>query len=262
VATDSVTPYTVPGSPTAVTIEIQGNIAFVSWVAPVADGGRSILSYTVTASSGDSCTTTSAAERTCEISGIDPGYTDFTVVATNIAGDSIGAMAEAGTIPESLDLGGKIFDITTATVRPGGLLVGSGTLVIGSTTIVLAFQFNVVSHEFSATGSVAIGPNTTISGSFSYDESDGWAASFSLVPTDCQSLGAGLSICALAVAMSSTPVDGGVTLQLEVSGELLIAGGNRIAATFSYTDPSNWSLALSGTVGLGFGPVALVGTFA
>jgi hypothetical protein len=139
-------------------------------------------------------------------------------------------------------------------------LVGSGTLVIGSTAIVLAFQFNVVSHAFSATGSVAIGPNTTISGSFSYDESDGWSASFSLVPTECQSLGAGLSICALAVAMSSTPVDGGVTLQLDVSGELLIVGGNRIAATFSYTDPSNWSLALSGTVGLGFGPVALVGT--
>ncbi|CAB4323800.1 MAG: hypothetical protein F2520_07705 [Actinobacteria bacterium] len=261
VATVSVTPYTVPGSPTSVTIEIQGNLAFVSWVAPVLDGGRSILSYTVTASSGDSCTTTSPAELTCEISGIDPDFTDFTIVATNIAGDSIGAVAsEAGTIPESLDLGGKAFDITTATVRPGGLLVGAGTLVIGSTTIVLAFEFNVVSHAFSATGSVAIGPNTTISGSFSYDESDGWSASFSLVPTECQSLGAGLSICALAVSMSSTPVDGGVELQLEVSGEFLIVGSNRIAATFSYMDPSNWALELAGTVGLGFGPVALVGS--
>ena len=260
-ATGSITPYTVPGSPTAVTIEVQGNIAFVSWVAPAVDGGRSILSYTVTASSGGSCTTASAAELTCEIGSIDPGYTDFTVVATNIAGDSIGAVAsEAGTIPESLDLGGKTFDITTATVRPGGLLVGAGTLVIGSTTIVLAFQFNVVSHAFSATGSVAIGPNTTISGSFTYDESDGWAASFSLVPTECQSLGAGLSICSLAVAMSSTPVDGGVELQLEVSGEFLIVGSNRIVATFSYMDPLNWSLGLAGTVGLGFGPVDLAGS--
>jgi hypothetical protein len=260
VATDSVTPYTVPGSPTAVTIEIQGNIAFVSWVAPVADGGRSILSYTVTASSGDSCTTTSAAERTCEISGIDPGYTDFTVVATNIAGDSIGAIAEAGTIPESLDLGGKTFVITTATVRPGGLLVGSGTLVIGSTTIVLAFQFNVVSHAFSATGSVAIGPNTTISGSFGYDESDGWSASFSLVPTECQSLGTGLSICALAISMTSTQGDTGTELHLEISGTLPIAGANQIGATFRYTDPSNWNLEVSGAVGLGFGVVDLSGT--
>jgi len=259
--TVSVTPYTVPGSPTAVTIEVQGNIAFISWVAPVVDGGRSILSYTVTASSGGSCTTASAAELTCEIGSIDPGYTDFTVVATNIAGDSIGAVAsEAGTIPESLDLGGKTFDITTATVRPGGLLVGAGTLVIGSTTIVLAFQFNVVSHAFSATGSVAIGPNTTISGSFTYDESDGWAASFSLVPTECQSLGAGLSICALAVSMTSTPVGDGVELVLEVSGELVISGVNRIAATFSYTDPSNWSLELAGSVGLGFGTVVVAGT--
>jgi len=260
-ATVAVTPYTVPGSPTAINIEVQGDTAIVSWTAPAANGGRSIVSYTVTASSGGTCTTSSPSQLSCSISGIDPDYTDFTIVATNLAGDSIAAVAsEAGTIPESLDLGGKTFDITTATVRPGGLLVGAGTLVIGSTTIVLAFQFNVVSHAFSATGSVAIGPNTTISGSFSYDESDGWAASFSLVPTDCQSLGAGLSICALAVSMTSTPVGGGVELVLEVSGELVISGVNRIAATFSYTDPSNWSLEVAGSVGLGFGTVAVAGT--
>ena len=260
-ATSPVTPFTVPGSPTAVAIDLQGDSAIVSWTAPVTDGGSTIVSYTVTASTGETCTTSSPSERTCTIAGIDPGFTDVTVVATNAAGDSLGAVAsETGTVPESLDLGGVDFHITTATVRPGGLLVGAGTLTIGSTTIVLAFQFNVVSRAFSATGSVAIGPNTTITGSFSYDDADGWSASFSHVPAECQAIGAGLSICALAVSMSSTPGDTAPMLHLEVSGELVISGVNRVATTFEYTDAANWSLTLAGTVGLGFGSVDLAGT--
>ena len=80
-------PATVPNPPTGLLV-IKGNKQVaVQWTAPADNGGANITRYTVTSSPGSfTCVTTT---RTCTVTGLTngTGYT-FTVVATNVAGDS------------------------------------------------------------------------------------------------------------------------------------------------------------------------------
>ena len=87
---------TAPGTPTAT----AGNgSATVSWAAPSSTGGAAITGYTVTSSSGQTCTTTALS---CIVTGLTNGssYT-FTVVATNTVGDSAASSASAAVIPQA-----------------------------------------------------------------------------------------------------------------------------------------------------------------
>jgi uncharacterized repeat protein (TIGR02543 family) len=77
---------TRPDAPTSVGVIAGDAEATISWSAPATDGGSEITGYLVTASSGQSCTTTATS---CVIEGLTNGvaYT-FNVVATNQIGDS------------------------------------------------------------------------------------------------------------------------------------------------------------------------------
>ena len=57
----------------------------VSWLAPDSTGGSPILSYTVTASNGQTCTT-GPTQMYCLVSGLPSGTYTFTVKATNAIG--------------------------------------------------------------------------------------------------------------------------------------------------------------------------------
>jgi hypothetical protein len=99
-ASNSVTPYAPPSTPAAPTASAGNTTASVSWAAPANDGGRPIISYTVTGTPGGTCTVAAAAPRTCTIAALTNGtpYT-FTVKATNAVGDSLASAASIAVIP-------------------------------------------------------------------------------------------------------------------------------------------------------------------
>jgi len=98
---ESVTPATVPDSPTGVSATRGDNSATVTFTAPSSTGGSAILAYTVTADPGG--LTASCPSSPCTISGLVNGtsYT-FTVHATNTQGDSAESNASGAVTPATV----------------------------------------------------------------------------------------------------------------------------------------------------------------
>jgi hypothetical protein len=99
------TPVTVPGPPTNVLAGSDSASADVTWVAPVANGGSAITSYTATAYTaltggsvaGTACASAGSA---CSITGLTNGTTYFvSVVATNGAGSSTASSPRTTVVP-------------------------------------------------------------------------------------------------------------------------------------------------------------------
>ncbi len=96
------TPRTVPDAPTNVVGISGNNQVTISWSAPLFNGGSPITNYSVSSlpavTPPAGCTTTTAL--TCNFTGLTNGtaYT-FTVIATNIAGDSLPSAASATLTP-------------------------------------------------------------------------------------------------------------------------------------------------------------------
>ncbi len=80
---------TVPGFPTSVRAEDQGDDVTVSWVPPTNDGGSPIVAYEVTTSPDAASCTVDDSENSCVISGLQP-WANYTidVVAINAIGRS------------------------------------------------------------------------------------------------------------------------------------------------------------------------------
>jgi hypothetical protein len=95
-ASNSATPYTVPGAPTVGTATATGTTtATVAFTAPASNGGSAITSYTATSSPGNiTATLSQAGSGTITVSGLTQttAYT-FTVYATNAAGNGASSAA-------------------------------------------------------------------------------------------------------------------------------------------------------------------------
>lgn len=89
---------TVPDPPTAVSAFPGDHKAIVSFAAPLSNGGSAITAYTVTTSPGGVIATGTSSP--IAVSGLNNGtpYT-FTVVATNLIGDSLPSAVSAAVIP-------------------------------------------------------------------------------------------------------------------------------------------------------------------
>ena len=98
VASNAVTPATVPGAPTAVGATSGNGSATVSWTPPASNGGSAVTGYTVTASPGGA--TAISAGTSAVVSGLSNGtsYT-FTVTATNTAGTGPASSASNAVSP-------------------------------------------------------------------------------------------------------------------------------------------------------------------
>jgi chitodextrinase len=102
-SSNTVTPSTVPGAPTMGTTTAGNSQATVTFTAPASNGGSPITGYTVTSNPGGLTGTGSSSPIT--VTGLTNGtaYT-FTVVATNISGNSSPSSASNSIIP-SLSVG-------------------------------------------------------------------------------------------------------------------------------------------------------------
>ena len=90
----AITPSSVPGAPTNVSVVVGNAQATVSFNPPSSDGGLAITSYTVTSSPGG--TTASGTSSPIVISGLTNGSTyTFTVKATNSKGTGTSSAASS-----------------------------------------------------------------------------------------------------------------------------------------------------------------------
>lgn len=98
-----ITPRTLAGAPTNVSISPGDKQLGVSWRAPSSNGGSAVTSYTVTAQPGSVTCTAIAPSTSCNLLGLSNGSVySVTVVATNPAGDSVASTTVTGspvTIP-------------------------------------------------------------------------------------------------------------------------------------------------------------------
>jgi uncharacterized protein (TIGR02145 family) len=115
-ASNSVTPSTVPGSPTIGTA-IEGDAqASVTFTAPVSNGGSAITGYTVTSIPGSFTGTGTASPIT--VTGLTNGtaYT-FTVIATNANGNSLASSASNSVRPHTpstiYDVEGNFYNLVS-----------------------------------------------------------------------------------------------------------------------------------------------------
>ena len=103
----STVPFTLPGVPTNITASAGVSQVTVSWNSPTTDGGSPITGYTVTAydSAGDvagTCTT-DGSTFSCIVTGLTNFVTyTFTVMATNLAGNSPVSKAPALPNPQTI----------------------------------------------------------------------------------------------------------------------------------------------------------------
>src|SRR5262249_22299984 len=97
--TNSVTPASAPGAPTAVSAIAGDGQATVSWSAPASNGGAAITGYTVSSSGGQTVTVGGAALNATVIGLTNGTSYSFTVKATNAAGTSPASAASNAVTP-------------------------------------------------------------------------------------------------------------------------------------------------------------------
>jgi uncharacterized protein (TIGR02145 family) len=182
-ASNSVTPATVPGTPTIGTASAGNTSASVAFTAPASTGGSVITGYTVTSSPGGFTGIGTASPIT--VTGLTNGtaYT-FTVIATNAKGNSTASSLSNSVTPTSVpgaptigtatkgnaqatvtftvpsNNGGSAITGYTVTSNPGSI-TATGT----ASPIIVTGLANGTAYTFSVTAANATGSGTPSSAS-------------------------------------------------------------------------------------------------
>jgi uncharacterized protein (TIGR02145 family) len=182
-ASNSVTPSTIPGAPTIGAATAGNAQATVAFTAPASNGGSAITGYTVTSSPGNITKTGSVSPIT--VTGLTNGtaYT-FTVIATNVNGNSLPSSASNSVTPSSVpgaptigtatggnaqatvtftapaSNGGSTITGYTVTSNPGNI-TGTGS----ASPITVTGLTNGTAYTFTVTATNAIGNSSPSSAS-------------------------------------------------------------------------------------------------
>ena len=230
VASNSVTPVTLPGAPTSATATGGNTQASVSFAAPASNGGSAITGYTVTSSPAggvDSNAGTTGLNHT--ITGLTNGvaYT-FTVTATNAEGTSVASVASNSVTPATVP------DAPTSAAATGGNTQASVSFAAPASNGGSAITgYTVTSSPAGGVDSNAgtTGLNHTITGL-----TNGVAYTFTVTATNT----AGTSVASVA-SNSVTPVT------LPGAPTSATATGGNTQASVSFAAPaSNGGSAITG----------------
>jgi hypothetical protein len=136
-----VTPATVPDAPTSVSgvSDTNANVS-VSWAAPDNNGGSAITSYTVTSTPGSFTVDVSGDILVALFTTLTNGtsYT-FTVIATNIAGDSLESIASDAVIPLEVP---STVPITSSSPGNGTATINWSTPISNGGTEITSYRIN------------------------------------------------------------------------------------------------------------------------
>jgi hypothetical protein len=123
-AQEIVPPPSVPNAPTSVTAVVGDTQAMVSWTAAVTNDGSSVTGYTVTSHPGNFTATSASTSAT--VTGLTNGISyNFTVVATNITGDSLPSSASNDIVPITIHT-------ITASTGSNGTIFPSGAISVNN----------------------------------------------------------------------------------------------------------------------------------
>ena len=251
-ASASVTPFGIPGSPTAVSATAGVTSAAVSWTAPASNGGSAITSYKATASPGGLFCTSAASP--CTVSGLTAAtaYT-FTVTATNTYGTSSASAASGSVTPYTTPGAPTISTVSRGFTVSGSVSNASIAFTAGSTNGA-AITNNTVSCT-SSTGGVA----TSGSGAVSPISVTGFTqrATYTCTMTSTNSAGASAASAATAAFMAwgvpAAPASVSIAEASSQSKTLYISvvgansGGQNLTSMTASCTSSNGGPALSYT---------------
>ena len=175
-SSNAIVPTSVPKPPLNVSAGAANQAAIVTWTAPSYDGGSPVSGYTVTASPGGASVTVGGGARSATVPGLTAGPYSFSVIATNVNGNSIPSSVSNSVMPYPVHVmytldgwGGVHGDGATPGVATSAYWAGqswarsAALLSDGSGGYVLD-QWGGL-HEFGAAappGPVAYWPNTDL----------------------------------------------------------------------------------------------------
>ena len=239
-----VTPSTVPGAPTAVTGVSGNSQVTVSWIAPVDNGGTTIISYTVTSGEFTKTVTGNPPLTTTIVTGLTNGTSyQFTVAATNSAGTGSASTASAAIVPATIPSAPTIISATSgntqATISWNAL---TGYLQTGGAAII---NYRLTSSPGGFT-TTTTGTSATLSGL-----TNGTSYTFTLYATN--SVGNGYVSTSSAVIPATVPdapigvtVVGLINNQIRISWTAPFNQGSAITGYTITSSPAGFSTTITG----------------
>ncbi|MGZ6266939.1 MAG: fibronectin type III domain-containing protein, partial [Candidatus Limnocylindrales bacterium] len=269
---NSVTPATVPGPPSAVTAVLGNRSALVSWTASAANGST-VTAYTVTASDGiHTCGWTTGA-LSCTVGGLTNGtpYT-FTVTATNGVGSGPASSVSNAVTPAAVPDkptnvvatrgdtsasvawtapadNGSTITVYTVTSSPDGQTCG---WTVGQLSCPVTGLRNGTAYTFTVTARniVGMGLPSDISNSVTPAAAPG-------APTGVQATGADSAaiVSWTAPASNGSPI-AGYTATAWPGGRSCSTTGGLTCAITGLTNRTTYSITVTASNGVGTGPAS------
>jgi hypothetical protein len=282
-ASNSVTPATLPGAPTAASAIAGNGQATISFTAPASNGGAAIIAYTATSNPGG--ISLSASASPIVLTGLTNGqaYT-FTVTATNIVGTGPASAPTTAVTPTNAIVPTAPLGPITATAGAGG----TATVTFSAPACALTTCSPITGYTVSSSPSGGTDTNAgttglshtitgltigtpytfTVTASNALGTSPNSAASNSVTPSGPPSQPAAPVATATGVSGQvsvafTAPANNGSAItsytvfrQSGAPGPVSVSGASSPILVNGLTDGNTYTFTVSATNGNGSGPIS------